>query len=176
MLVLLVLSERARTVHPNKIMDKTKHNGLHCLHCEKPLVGQQTKYCSNAHRVAHHRAKKKAERRTDSVTSPEVESEQAHSNDLVLIETRRDLARAEGIVVELRGQRDRLVRERDLALSQVSKLEHENGVLEGKLQSIQVDKPPSNKSPSSINYVLAVCGIAGLVILIVIIFIQVLSG
>lgn len=151
-------------------MASEKTNGLHCLYCEKPLVRNQTKYCSNAHRVAYYRANRRTGERE---TVPEEKPVQTEQNSALTV-VRRDLARAEGMVVELRTQRDKLTTERDLALGRVSELERQTGQLEGKIEALteQIMDSAEPVSRPLWERVVIVAAVIALLVLVVVAVVQ----
>ena len=130
-----------------------KPNGKFCLYCSKPLVGRQTKYCSDRCRQAYIRSLAK-----DNTEQTTVLTEQTPNNAVELFETiKTNLARAEGTINTLEIERDRLIQERDKAHSDKDKLsekliesEREKGELraENKLLMNQVE---DSKKPSEEN-------------------------
>ena len=113
-------------------------NGLYCLKCGIPLTGKSRKFCKDSHRQAYNYAKRKerGEAKQSTDTNETI-------NAVILFEQakrERDLAVGEAKAVS--AERDRIVRERDQALQNVSELQREIGALQAKLKILEQQKTP----------------------------------
>lgn len=129
----------------------TNENGKFCLHCGKALVDKQTKYCSDSHRQAFNRSKRK--RSTDQTNGNTDQTTAQTDNSIVLFEeVKRDLARSEGMVVTLQDERDKLRQDLASERNKVEALQHDNGVLAGKLEAMETIQASSAEPIPTTNH------------------------
>lgn len=121
-----------------------KPNGKFCLYCGDNLTGRREKYCNNAHRQRHKR--QEAKERTRSQTSEQSDHTLNKApNAIALFESvKRDLARAEGRVVQLEIDNGNLGQQLQNEREKAERLNRENGALQAKIDMLlqQNEEPP----------------------------------
>lgn len=151
-------------------MSKKRPNGLHCKHCNKPLVGSQRSYCSNAHRVAYNRAQAKARaEREEQEQQEREETEQRENADRFALMV-QELAMQAGRVDGLESERARLSSKLDSSQSRVIELERENGVLEGKNSQLeqQLEAFETSGTPNYVTYFVGLLLLVAVIVLAVV--------
>lgn len=137
-------------------------NGLLCVQCGTPLVGRQTKYCSDACRVKTYRDRKRErERQTGTKSEDETPNDGTfridNSRAMIEVTEQRNIALAR--LEAANEERDRLTSKVDQLQSRNVELERENASLGAKLELTEQGKGETPNDNRLIYAALAIMAI-----------------